>query len=286
MRIHFLKHAARGMTLLTTGALTLATLVSSCSDQPTEGSTKAFSPLALISGGAAEISFNNLDAYEVDGLTKVSRTELNDDGITFQDQDLTSLWGVFGSAAGPVHVNYCRAAGVDVKEESGGHVRMNLGPQPGIVPGADVRWETQWPDGITFTGGVQLPLIPRITSHAPYTQVSAARDLTITTNTTVPGGEAVITLFYDPLRTKSKGLDNPPVSITDVPAPRLTWVETTEDDGTLTVPASELAKLVKNKVYLLTVQRFRYVVRPSSLDTRKVGLGAISESVVPIIIAP
>lgn len=284
MRIDRFKRAARDMTLLAAGALTLASLISSCSDQPTEGSTKAYNPLALITGGAAEISFNNLDAADVQGLTKVYRGVLNDDGVTVADQTYTSLWGVFGSDAGPVHVNYCRAAGVEVPEETGGHTRINMAPQAAIVEGADVRWETQWPDGVSLTGSVQLPFVPTVTNVAPYQNVSAGRDLTITTANSVAGGEAVITIFYDPVRTKAKGLDNPPLTINDVPKPRLTWVETTEDDGTLTIPAAELGKLVKNKVYLLTIQRFRYVVRPSSLDSRKVGLGAISEYTTPIII--
>lgn len=286
MSIHLFKHAAHRVALLASGALAMTMLVSSCSDTPTDGSTTAHNPLALITGGAAEVSFNNLDGYDVDGFAKVSRSELNDDGVDFNDHTFTSLWGIFSLNGAPAHVNYLRAAGNDVAEDAGSHVRSDMRNYANIVDGADVRFETQWADGVTFDGSVRLPAVPRVTNINPYDAVSAGRDLTITTGTSVAGGEAVVTLFYDELRSKNKGLSLPAVDILATPAPVVTYLDTQNDDGTLTIPAAELSKLVTGKVYMLTVQRFRYVPRESSLATRKVGLVALSEQSIPIVLNP
>lgn len=287
MRIDLFKNTALRTTMVAAGALALTALVYSCSDQPTEGSTKAYNPLALITGGSPEVSFNNLDGSDVEGVAKVYRGKLNDDGTTFQDQTLTSLWGAFGTlAGGPASMTYCRAGGIDVPQDAGSTTRSNMAQQPRILEGTDVRWETKWPDGVTFDANVQLPFVPEITNILPYANVSASQNLTISTGTTVAGGEVMVTISYDPQRTSDKGLTNPPVSITDVPQPVLTYFDTQEDDGTLTVPTAELVRLVKNKVYILSVQRFRYVARSSSLATRKVGLSAISEYTTPFILVP
>jgi hypothetical protein len=269
--------------MVATAALALSMLSSSCSDQPTQETKKVNNPFALIANGGSEISFNNLDGTEVYGLAKVYRGQLHDDG-TYADQTLTSLWAAFGTDAGPDHLQYCRAGGIDVPEDGSSTIRMDFNQHATITPGADVRWETEFSDNVTFDGSVQLPLVPTITNIAPYQTISSAGDMRITTANSVTGGEAVVTIYYDPQRTADKGLSDPPVSIDDVPEPVTTYMDTQEDDGNLTVPATELGNLVKGKVYMLTVQRFRYVVRPTSRDDRSVGLGAISEYTTPIII--
>jgi len=264
-----------------TAALAVTMFISSCADQPTQGNSKANNPFALIAHGGADISFNNLDASDVSGLAKVYRGTLHDDG-TYADQTLTSLWAAFGTDNGPDHLAYCRAGGNDVPEEANSTVRMDFAAHPNIVEGSNVRWEAQWTDGTTLDDNVELPLVPNVTNIRPYASISAGQDLNITTATSVSGGEAIVTIFYDPQRTADKHLSDPPVSIDAVPEPVVSYMDTQDDDGTLTVPTAELNRLVHNKVYILTVQRFRYVVRPTSRDDRKVGIGAISEYTVPI----
>jgi len=287
MTIHLFKHAARRVAFIASGAMALAMLVSSCSEQPTtNGETKAYNPLALITGGAPDISFNNLDPYNVDGYTKVTRSKLNDDGVDFADYTFTSLWGIFSDGTGPAHVNYLRAEGNNVAEDAGSHVRSDMKHHTNIVEGANVRWETQWPDGVTFDGTVQLPLVPEVTNLNPYDNVHASTDLTILTGASVAGGEVVVTLFHDELRSKNKGLALPAINVLTTPPPVISYMDTQEDDGTLKIPSVELNKLVKDKVYMLNIQRFRYVVRPSSLGSRKVGLVAFGEYTMPLTLRP
>lgn len=282
MSIHLFKHASRRATMVATGALAVTMLVSSCSDQPTEGGSASYNnPLALITGGATEVSLSNLDPTQVEGVAKVYLGKLNDDDVNYQDQTSTSLWAGFGLETGPVNVAYCRAEGNDVPEDAGSTIRSDGSYHTNITEGSDVRWETQWPDGVILDGKVQVPRIPEITNIAPYADVTASAGMTINTSNSVAGGEAIVTILYDDQRTRDKGLDLPAFSITDVPQPVVTYHDTQEDDGTLSISGEDLNALVKNKVYLLSVQRFRYVVRPTSLDGREVGIAAITEYTVP-----
>jgi len=268
-------------------ALLPVLLFSACNPDKPVGNPGTSNPLFLIANGSPGRSYLTLDYSTVRGYLKVSAAR-GLDSRWGGNVDETSLMAVCGDANGnPVQILQAKANGVSLSQKGeSNNVFVEDAPQQAIIAGQEVAWDVILPGAgvadpsITFNGSIALPGFPTITNLTDYASYSKSQPLTISWLAGPdPNAEATISIAVDPVVTGEEGGDVSALS--RAAHPTLVYTETTNDNGSFTVPVAEISRFPNNVYVRVTVSTFNYQTRARS-DGQLYGLIANTQYSVPI----
>ncbi len=276
-RWHRLVRLAAGTT-----GLIFSAMIGSCADNTAAPkSSRGTSLLSLLVNSAPGVSFLGIDTSLIDGLT-FSEIYYEADNRAGNDT-ITTHWAGFGDGADAIMIAGAQVNGISMAGDGLSNIIQTRQNHEAISPGTFVRWDVQSNHGMIFHDSVLLPRRFGITNITPYSDQHAAQGITISTVNSVPGGDAVVTLRYDPARTLFAGGDTSGVVPGAVPLPRLSLHLIVDDNGMIQIPPAELQDLPRNKVYMLLVHRFNYETKPLASGSRA-GMIAVVSEMVPVFL--
>jgi|GEM_PF-5351905 len=262
-------------------AILSCAMIGSCGEDTTSPKYhRGNSFLSLLVNTAPGMSFLGIDTSMIDGLMFSEIYYETDDRAG--NDTITTHWAGFGDGNDAVMLASAQAAGLDIIGDGMSNIVQGRENREAIIPGSYVHWNVRYRSGMTFNDSILLPQRFSITNILPYSDQSAAQGIIIKTMNAVPGGDAVVTMRYEPARTMFAGGDTSGVAgATTLPTLSLHLV--VDDNGTLRIPPTELQSMPKDKVYMLLVHRFRYETRPIAAGSRA-GMIAVVTEMIPVFL--
>lgn len=260
--------------------LALAGFLAACDDGVSSGDTAGpgFDYFGVFRKGTLALALDNVDTSVIHGIAIASLASQRDS--TYGDYSGVTFEAVAGDTNGPKPFITAQANGYSLTKTARGFAWV-ANTAAGASPSSSVSWNLTTNDSVSLTSAsLSTPARPTITGPYQYQQVSKSTGLTITTSSSVSGGDAFVEIWYDDWRTKrTPGLDTTAITTQNIG----TRLEVVPDDGSLAISSATISALPTNRVYWAKVSRFRYETRSRSNST-KVGVLAIVSDAVPFVL--
>lgn len=265
--------------------LLAAFLLASCGDGPLSSPEEpTLRWVEILSVLNAPVPLREIDSATLHGYLQVVNHRLAD-SLLLGPETSISLAAFLDDDYGVVRGEGVKANGVVLKRANSNELGFfGYAYQSDIPAGSVLQWDVRMTRDITFRDSIVVPAHPEITNIAQYDRIRQGEDLVL--NIAPPSGSGMlhVRVRYDDARNRVAGGDTAKILLMN-PLPPLSTEFQTPDDGQIEIPAAALDSLPKNRVYLLTVMRYRYQARPNSAGART-GMLAVASYELPIFLKP